>query len=460
MTTVARPLAAPNTTLPGLALSILTASLGISIVMVALPRLSEAFATSIAASQWVVLSFILASTVASVIIGRLADVAGRRRLLAGCLLLFAGASVLAFAAPNLAVLLAARGIQGVAAAGMMALPMALIRDLLPPERSGTAMGVLGSTSAIGTALGPSVGGLLLGQYGWRSVFLVLVPMALGTLLLLMRSLPRDVPTARRSGGLLGDPAGTLLLAVTLVAYSLSMTLGGGLFWPLLAATVLGAAVLAGIERRAAAPLIPPALLRGGGLPGKLAMNVLVSAVMMSTLVVGPFFLAFGLGLSDRAVGLVMSVGPAVAALSGFPAGRLTDRIGAERASLLGLVQIVIGTSCLALLPTLIGTVGYLVSLSLLTPGFQLFFAANNTATLARTEPDQRGTVSGLLNLSRNLGFITGTSAMAALFAWASGGTVATASPGALATGMSVTFLLSAALALGAVAASVRAAWRR
>ena len=460
MTTVARPLAAPNTTLPGLALSILTASLGISIVMVALPRLSEAFATSIAASQWVVLSFILASTVASVIIGRLADVAGRRRLLAGCLLLFAGASVLAFAASNLAVLLIARGIQGVAAAGMMALPMALIRDLLPPERSGTAMGVLGSTSAIGTALGPSVGGLLLGQYGWRSVFLVLVPMALGTLLLLMRSLPQDVPSARRSGGLLGDPAGTLLLAVTLVAYSLSMTLGGGLFWPLLAATALGAAVLAGIERRAAAPLIPPALLGGGGLPGKLAMNVLVSAVMMSTLVVGPFFLAFGLGLSDRAVGLVMSVGPAVAALSGFPAGRLTDRIGAERASLLGLVQIVIGTSCLALLPTLIGTVGYLVSLSLLTPGFQLFFAANNTATLARTEPDQRGTVSGLLNLSRNLGFITGTSAMAALFAWASGGTVATASPGALATGMSVTFLLSAALVLGAVAASVRAAWRR
>ena len=460
MTTVARPLAAPNTTLPGLALSILTASLGISIVMVALPRLSEAFATSIAASQWVVLSFILASTVASVIIGRLADVAGRRQLLAGCLLLFAGASVLAFAAPNLAVLLAARGIQGVAAAGMMALPMALIRDLLPPERSGTAMGVLGSTSAIGTALGPSVGGLLLGQYGWRSVFLVLVPMALGTLLLLMRSLPQDVPSARRSGGLLGDPAGTLLLAVTLVAYSLSMTLGGGLFWPLLAATALGAAVLAGIERRAAAPLIPPALLGGGGLPGKLAMNVLVSAVMMSTLVVGPFFLAFGLGLSDRAVGLVMSVGPAVAALSGFPAGRLTDRIGAERASLLGLVQIVIGTSCLALLPTLIGTVGYLVSLSLLTPGFQLFFAANNTATLARTEPDQRGTVSGLLNLSRNLGFITGTSAMAALFAWASGGTVATASPGALATGMSVPFLLSAALVLGAVAASVRAAWRR
>ncbi|WP_198654866.1 MFS transporter [Albibacillus kandeliae] len=190
------------------------------------------------------------------------------------------------------------------------------------------------------------------------------------------------------------------------------------------------------------------------------MNVLVSAVMMSTLVVGPFFLAFGLGLSDRAVGLVMSVGPAVAAMSGFPAGRLTDRIGAERASLLGLVQIVIGTSCLALLPTLIGTVGYLVSLSLLTPGFQLFFAANNTATLARTEPDQRGTVSGLLNLSRNLGFITGTSAMAALFAWASGGTVATASPGALATGMSVTFLLSAALVLGVVAASVRAAWRR
>ena len=213
MTTVARPLAAPNTTLPGLALSILTASLGISIVMVALPRLSEAFATSIAASQWVVLSFILASTVASVIIGRLADVAGRRRLLAGCLLLFAGASVLAFAASNLAVLLIARGIQGVAAAGMMALPMALIRDLLPPERSGTAMGVLGSTSAIGTALGPSVGGLLLGQYGWRSVFLVLVPMALGTLLLLMRSLPQDVPSARRSGGLLGDPAGTLLLAV-------------------------------------------------------------------------------------------------------------------------------------------------------------------------------------------------------------------------------------------------------
>jgi MFS family permease len=319
------------------------------------------------------------------------------------------------------------------------------------------MGLLGTMSAVGTALGPSLGGVLISGFGWQAIFLVNVPLGVLTFLLAYRTLPGDKATRSEEAGF--DWMGTLLLALTLAAYALAMTIGRGTFGPLnltlLATAVLGAGLFVLVETRGASPLIRLGMFRNRVLSAGLAMSALVMTVMMATLVVGPFYLSHGLGLDAAVIGLVMSTGPLVAALTGVPAGRLVNRFGARRMTNAGLVTAATGSFALSLMPAGFGIPGYVVPLVAVTAGYALFQAANNTAVMTDVGEDQRGVVSGMLNLSRNLGLITGASVMGAVFALAAGAADITAVPAdAVATGMRVTFAVAATLILAALAISV------
>lgn len=182
------------------------------------------------------------------------------------------------------------------------------------------------------------------------------------------------------------------------------------------------------------------------------MTALVSTVMMATLVVGPFYLARSLGLDTTLVGLLMSAGPAVAALSGVPAGRSVDRFGAQGITVSGLVGMAIGCSALFLAPASLGIAGYVIPLVVVTASYALFQTANNAAVMTDVPADQRGVISGMLSLSRNLGLITGASLMGAVFALASRAShFAAASPEAIDVGMRVTFAVATALVVIALA---------
>jgi len=440
--------------LAGLALSMLLSSLGTSIANVALPTLARAFDAKFQAAQWVVLAYLLTTTASIVSIGRLGDRVGRRRLLRAGLLVFTAASVASGLAPTLALLIAARAAQGLGAAVMMALTIAFVSDLIPKASTGSAMGMLGTTSAIGTALGPSLGGVLIDHYGWRAIFLINAPLGLLAALLAHRYLPADRPTpsAKRAGF---DHVGTLLLALALTAYALAMTLGRGHFGPLnlglLSAAGLGVSLFVLVEARAPSPLIRLAMFRDPALSASLAANLLVSTVLMATLVVGPFYLSRALALDAGVVGLVMSVGPIVAALVGVPAGRFVDRFGTQRVTLLGLSAIAAGSVTLFALPETLGIPGYVAPIVVITAGYAVFQAANNTAVMRDASASQRGVISGMLNLSRNLGLITGACVMGAVFAIASGANgITTAPPQAVAAGMRFTFAVAAALIAAAV----------
>lgn len=441
--------------LASLSLSMLLSSLGTSIANVGLPTLAQAFGATFQDVQWVVLAYLLAITTLIVSVGRLGDMVGRRRLLLAGISLFTLASAGSGMAPTLGLLIAARAAQGLGAAVMMALTMALVGETVPKARTGSAMGLLGTMSAIGTALGPSLGGVLIAGFGWREIFLVNVPLGLLTLALASRYLPADQPCAK-TDRVRFDHLGTLLLALTLAAYALAMTLGRGSFGPLnlalLAAAVAGGGLFVLAQMKAPSPLIRLAAFRDRGLSTSLLTNALVATVMMATLVVGPFYLARSLGLDAALVGLVMSIGPIISALSGVIAGRLVDRLGAPFMVIAGLVAMVAGAMGLSLLPALFGVAGYIGAIAVLTPGYQLFQAANNTSVMAEVRAEQRGVISGLLNLSRNLGLVTGASLMGAVFALASGASdIAIADPQAVATGLRITFLVAGAMIAVALA---------
>jgi len=176
------------------------------------------------------------------------------------------------------------------------------------------------------------------------------------------------------------------------------------------------------------------------------MSGMVAAVVMATLVVGPFYLSRALALSNTQLGLVMSAGPLVAALGGVPSGRLVDRYGAGRMVLLGLLAMLAGSSGLAMLPLGMGSAGYIVAIVTLTAGYALFQAANNTGVMHGVAAEQRGLISGLLNLARNLGLITGAAVMGAVFAFASGSSAPGAGTAAASSsGLHLTFTLAAVL---------------
>jgi len=252
-----------------------------------------------------------------------------------------------------------------------------------------------------------------------------------------------------------DGIGTLLLGLTLAAYALAVTVGGGHFdqlnITLLLMAVLGGGVFVLAEARVASPLIRLAAFRDVALSTSLAMNALVATVMMATLVVGPFYLSRALKLNEALVGIVMALGPIISILSGVPAGRIVDRFGAPFVILVGLMEMAIGAFALSALPAMFGVAGYIAAIVVLTPGYQLFQAANNTAVMMDIHPTQRGVISGMLSLSRNLGLITGTSVMGAVFAFASMTTdITTAQPESVAIGMRVTFAIAGVLIIVAI----------
>ena len=386
--------------LAALSLATLLPALGASIANIGMPAIAASLQAPFQQVQWVVLAYLLAVTALSVWAGRLGDRLGRRRLLLAGITLFAVASLFCALAPNLPLLVAARIAQGAGAAVMLALAMAMAAGAVSQQRAGSAMGLLGSMSALGTTLGPALGGLLLARYGWASLFLVNLPLAALALLLAWRYLPegRQAP---------GVPLPRLALRTE------------------------------------------PALAAG------LLASALVSTVMMTTLVVGPFYLARGLQLDSTVSGLVMALGPLAAALCGVPAGRLVDRHGARRMLKAGLLCAALACLALALLPARLGVAAYALPLVLLTAGYALFQAANNTAMMTGVAPGRRGGVAGWMSLSRNLGLVAGASLMAGVFALAAGGDVTLAPGDAVTRGMHAAFAVAAVVLIAALAIARR-----
>ena len=435
--------------LVALALAALLPALGTSIAHVGLPVLAVEFAAPFQTVQWVVIAYLLVVTALVVVAGRLGDLVGRKRLLLTGIAVFTVASIACGLVSSLPLLIAARAIQGLGAAAMMALAMAMVGDAIPRQRIGRAMGVMGTLSAVGTALGPSLGGLLLSVFGWRAMFVAMVPMGVVAFAISARFLKADHVAANRPP-VPFDIAGMVMLAVALGMYSIAMTtIRGPLSWingALLAASATAAFAFVLIEAKTTSPLVRIAILRDRALASGFSSSALVSTVIMSTLVVGPFYVSRALGLEPALVGLVVAIGPVVAAVAAVPAGRLVDRHGAHRTMIAGLVGVAGGCVGLAALPVSAGIAGYVLPIVIITAGYSLFQTSNNAAVMTNVAVESRGVVSGLLNLSRNLGLVTGAAVMGAVFASGARGTdIAIADGASVARGMHHVFTVASVL---------------
>lgn len=424
-------------------------ALATSMVNVLLPQIAREAHLDVSITQWATLAFLLSSTILIVPSGWLGDRIGKSRLLKISMAIFLIASILGTFAPNFAALVAARALQGAGVAAMLTTPMALVRQLVAPTEVGRAMGIMGSSMATGMALGPALGGLAAGTpLGWRGAFSLFIVLTLVGLYFIHRHLP-DSPAL--SGSFRLDSVGMLFMLLGLTTYSIALTLKpggtagtGGLL--ALSALFLGAFVAQ--QLRTDSPLIDIAALKAAGLLPHLGLAFGAAIVMMTFTIIPPFYLTDGLGLHASAMGLVMAIGPIMAIMSGVPAGRFVDRIGASRMTILGLFVMTVAALSFVGLPALLPLGGFIISAMILTPGNQMFMAANNTRVMTEAPADMQGSVSGALNLARNLGFTTGTALMAAVY-----DTAISSEAGAL-CGLQSSFAVAATVGSAAVGVSI------
>lgn len=383
------------------------ANLDATIVVVALPTMLRGLDTNIITLLWTLTAYMLVSTVLLLPIGRLSDLVGRRRLFLLGFVLFALGSALCGAAPDGALLIAFRCLQGLGGALISALGTPIITEAFAPEELGTAMGLNSLAWVMGAVVGPVVGGVLVATLGWRSVFYVVVPFALGAAAVGARVLPDRAGAGRgRSMDLPGVGAFALSLTVLLVVVSESAAWGiaSPRSLALLALVAAGAAFFVLWELRARAPLFDLRLFRSPTFAASQAVVAATSIGYFGITFLLTFYLQGGLGLSALATGFVMIALAAPQLVTSPLGGRLSDRIGSGVPMLVGIAGVGLGILLLGGLPSTLVVWAIVGPLALIAAANGFYWPPLVSYVMKAAPAGRLGSASGLFFTFRNIGF--------------------------------------------------------
>lgn len=388
-----------------------------SIVTLALPSMQRDFGVSVSQVEWVALAYLLTLVGLVTVVGRYADMVGRKLLYTYGFALFSLASVACALAPDLRLLVVARVVQGVGAAMLQANSVALIRVAMPGHLLGRAIGVQGVAQALGLALGPAVGGLLVALGGWRLVFWVNVPVGVVGVLLGWFLLPRSRQLSARVR-LDGPSLALFVPATTLLLLGITLAGHESTSWRLAGAALVAAGALTALfvhrQRRTPVPLIDPALFRSAAFSAGIASGLLSYLVLFGVLFVVPYALE-GSGTAGPGVaGLVLTALPVALGIVAPVAGIVADRVGPRIPTVAGMAT---ATAGLVLLAVLHGSlVQIAVLLAVVGAGLGAFTPPNNAAVMAASPGHQAGLASGVLNMTRGLGTALGVAVTGLVFA--------------------------------------------
>src|SRR6266545_1331169 len=426
--------AAPARTRPWSALLVLCVAnflilLDTTIVNTALPDIQRTLDAGIDEALWVLNGFLLAFASLLIVSGRLGDLIGPRTVFVAGLELFTVASVLCGLSRSAEELVAARVLQGVGAAALLPQALVLITAIFPAERRGAAFGIFTAVAGIASVSGPTVGGLLITEFGWQSIFYLNVPFGVLGIVLAYRLVPRlsrDTRTRGRPGRRHRfDLVGVLLATAGLSGIAYGLVEGqrhdwGRVLGPVTVPVVLtGAAGLLVLfvlwERRHPEPLLPLELFGNRNFTLVTLVTLISSFALFGLLLVYVLETQAALGMSPLASGL--SALPWTVTLSAVApvAGRLADRIGGRVLLIAGLALLALGVACVAFLPTTTSTPAtFALPLVLVGAGIGLTVAPTTTEAMRAVAPEQTGAASGVLNTARQVGAVIGAAVVGAV----------------------------------------------
>ncbi len=379
--------------------------------------------------KWVIIIYLLIVTCFILPFGRLSDMYGRKKIFQLGFLIFTMGSLFCGLSMGLMDLILFRGVQALGAAMLMANGPAIIASTFPPHERGTALGTMAMVVSAGLISGPSIGGLLITHLGWRSIFLINIPIGLAGMGLVYHHMPKDHNLRLKVPF---DWAGSFLQSILLLSFIIifdppNISVSGSMpllvsRWAILGVTLILAAVFFKVESDAKAPLIDFSLIKNRVFWTANLASFLTFVSFSSVSVLMPFFLEEVLQYTPDTAGALMTAIPLTIFVVAPISGRLSDRFGSRELSFAGAF---IGALCLFVMAGSFGLgmhrevsqLGILVALCSTGLAIGLFQSPNNNAIMGAVPQSKLGVASAILATIRNLGLVTGTGLATGLFSW-------------------------------------------
>ncbi len=401
---------------------VLCAQIDTSVVNLAVHRIGASLHAGMGALQWVLDGYNLTYAVLLLAGGTLGDLFGRRRLFAWGVAVFSVGSLVCGVAPGPAMLIAGRVVAGLGAALLLPCSLAILRVAWPdPVARGRAIGIWASCNGLAFVIGPAVGGLLIDHLGWRSVFLLILPLGVATLLLAWRVVPESADPAGRHFDLRGQISGALALGALALAGIEARSAPAVAILAVAVALAAGAAFVATERREGAAAMVPLAMFRSRPFSGAMAATASMTFGMYGLLFLVPLCWQQAHLLSATGAGLALMPMALAFALISPQSGVLTERLGPRGMTAGGTA--LIGLGLLTLAGTEAGRPLALAEAGLLLAGIGMGLNTGPLMAVAvgAVAKERAGTAGALINVARMVGATLGVAALGGLFAGMGGG---------------------------------------
>ena len=382
-------------------------TLDASIVNISLPTIVRSLDTHLTAVAWVVMAYLIVITGCLLLMGRLSDLFGQRRIyLLGFLTFTLGSAFCGFS-PTIYFLIGSRMLQGLGASALMANGSAILTTAYPEEDRGKALGILGSVISAGFLTGPILGGFLVEHLGWRSIFFINLPIGAVGIYLSSKVFDKDGPAEKARLDLLGALLIFLFLASLLLFLNRMARGSGPLLWGWVFPLLLCLGLFMLVELRSPSPLVDLKLFRRRLFVSSLGASFLSFWMGAAHTFVMPFFLQNILEFSPAKAGMfIFPVGLTVMATAPL-GGRFSDRVGVRIPATLGLTLTALAVFSFTLLTPSANDLDILWRQVVLGMGISFFNPANNSAIIGSLPREKVGLASSFLALSRNLGLVIG-----------------------------------------------------
>jgi len=390
-----------------ISIGIFMSTLDASIVSISLPTIVQSLNTNIKTVAWVMMAYLIIITGCLLLMGKLADLFSQRRIYWLGFLTFTIGSGLCGFSHTIYFLIGARMIQGFGASALMAIGPAIITSAYPEKDRGQALGMLGSIVSLGFITGPLIGGFLVEHLGWRSIFLINLPIGIAGTLLSSKVLKGDRKTASQQIDLLG----ALLFFLFVTSLLLFLNRVGWESTPLFWAWIVLALVCLGLflitEYRSSSPLVDLRIFKNQSFLSSLGASFFSFWMNGAHNFVLPFFLQMFLGYSPSKMGMLIFPVALVVMVIAPIGGRISDRIGVRIPTTLGLIVTSLTIFSFVFLREGASDYEILVRHVILGVGIGFFNPANNSAILGSLPKTHVGVASSFLALARNLGIVIG-----------------------------------------------------